>query len=324
MTKALGLFSGGLDSILASVILREQGISVTVVNFKTPVFGPEKAIKSAQILNIPLKIVDITPPFLEILRNPEHGYGSFMNPCIDCHILMLREAGKIMEREGFDFIFTGEVLGQRPMSQNKGTLKLIARKSGYGTYLLRPLSAELLPETIPEKMGQVDRGSLLDISGRSRKRQMALAERYGISEYPSPAGGCLLTDPGFSRRLKDLLQYQVNVDNRDIELLRWGRHLRLDKDTKLIIGRNKNENEVIHGLSKPQDQMLKVLDVPGPAVLIPSGTHLENQKLAATICASYSDTSEGTPVRVMVIQNHASTIISTKAVEKRSFKNLLI
>ena len=210
------------------------------------------------------------------------------------------------------------------MSQNKGTLKLIARNSGYGAHLLRPLSAKLLPETIPEKTGQVDRDSLLDISGRSRKRQMALAERYGISEYPSPAGGCLLTDPGFSRRLKDLLQYQVNVDNRDIELLKWGRHLRLDKDTKLIIGRNKNENEGIHGLSKPQDQMLKVLDVPGPAVLIPSGTHLENQKLAATICASYSDTSEGTPVRVMVIQNHASTVISTKAVEKRSFKNLLI
>ncbi|HIC91186.1 MAG TPA: DUF814 domain-containing protein [Syntrophaceae bacterium] len=324
MTKALGLFSGGLDSILATAIIREQGISVVVVNFKTPVFGPEKAIKSAQLLNIPLKIVDITSPFLEILRNPEHGYGSFMNPCIDCHILMLQEAGKIMEGEGFDFIFTGEVLGQRPMSQNKGTLKLIARKSGYHAHLLRPLSAKLLPETIPEKMGQVDRDSLLDISGRSRKRQMALAQRLGISEYPTPSGGCLLTDPGFSRRLKDLLQYLVNVDNQDIELLKWGRHLRLDKDTKLIIGRNKKENDAIHGLSKPQDQVLKTLNVPGPAVLIPCGTHLQNQKLAATICASYSDALEGTPVRVMVTQNHISTIISTKAVDKRSFKNLLI
>jgi tRNA U34 2-thiouridine synthase MnmA/TrmU len=261
---------------------------------------------------------------MEILRTPKHGYGSGMNPCIDCHVLMLQQAGEIMEREGFDFMFTGDVLGQRPMSQHKGTLRLIDKESGYDGYILRPLSARLLPETIPEKNGQVDRNKLLDIRGRSRKRQMALAKGYGISEYPAPAGGCLLTDSIFSRRLKDLFDCQVSVTVRDIELLKWGRHFRLDKENKLIVGRDKNDNEAVHRLSRPGDQVLKVLGVPGPIALIPSGTPSGNRELAAGICASYSDAPEGQPVEVVITEDHVSTVIVVEVSSKSCFREFMI
>ncbi len=325
MVKALALFSGGLDSILATCIIRNQAIYVEAVNFKTPFFGPDRAIKAAKGMDIPLRILDITPVFLEMLYEPRHGYGSCMNPCIDCHILMLQQTGKIMEREGFNFIFTGEVLGQRPMSQSKGMLKHIARESGYDGYILRPLSARLLPETVPELREQVDRSEFLDIQGRSRKRQMILARMHKITDYPSPAGGCLLTDPAFSKRLKDLFRYQKDdIEVRDMELLKWGRHLRLDEKTKLIVGRNKKENEAIYGLSKPQDQLLKVMNLPGPVVLIPFGVCSEKEDLAASICASYSDASDNKPVRIMITQNHNHRIIYAGAINKDCFKDLII
>jgi tRNA-specific 2-thiouridylase len=324
MTKALGLISGGLDSILATVIIKEQEISIVAMNFKTPFVSPDRAVEAAKKLNVSLKILDITPVFLETLRNPKHGYGSGMNPCIDCHVLMLQQAGGIMEKEGFDFMFTGDVLGQRPMSQHKGTLRLIDKESGHDGYILRPLSAKLLPKSIPEENGQVDRNKLLDIRGRSRKRQMALARGYGISEYPAPAGGCLLTDPIFSRRLKDLFDCQLTVAVRDIELLKWGRHFRLDKGNKLIVGRDKNDNEAICRLSRPGDQVLKVLGFPGPISLIPSGTPLENRELAASICASYSDAPEGQPVEVAVTEDHVSTVIVVEVSFKGCFQEFMI
>ena len=192
MTKALGLFSGGLDSILAALVLRRQGIEVAGVTFVTPFFGAEKALKSAAPLAIPLIVRDIGAVHLEMLKNPRYGYGRNLNPCIDCHALMFRLAAAMMADGGFDFLFSGEVLGQRPMSQNLNSLKAVAKASGAGDRILRPLSARLLPVTAMEKEGRVDRNQLLDIQGRSRRRQEELANEWGVKVYPAPGGGCLL------------------------------------------------------------------------------------------------------------------------------------
>ncbi|MGB6371043.1 MAG: tRNA 4-thiouridine(8) synthase ThiI, partial [Atribacterota bacterium] len=202
--KAVALFSGGLDSILAVKLIQEQGIEVRGVNFKTPFFVLDKTFAAIKNLDINLEIIDITEELLKILKKPKYGFGKNMNPCIDCHALMFKKAGEYMNKIGASFILSGEVLGERPMSQNRNSLSIIERESGFEGKILRPLSALLLMETIPEKGGLVDRNKLLDISGRSRKRQMKLADEMGIKDYPSPAGGCKLTEPAFSKRLRDL------------------------------------------------------------------------------------------------------------------------
>jgi tRNA U34 2-thiouridine synthase MnmA/TrmU len=285
----MGLISGGLDSILAARIILEQEIEVIGVAFATPFFGTQGAEQAAQTAGIPLRILDITETHLRMVRSPKHGYGGNMNPCIDCHTLMLKEAGGLMEREGGDFLFTGEVLGQRPMSQNKGALRIVERESGYEGRVLRPLSAKLLPETLPEQEELVDRERLLAISGRSRKQQLELARHYHITEYLTPAGGCLLTDPIFSRRLKDLFDYQDPVQIRDIELLKIGRHLRFSPATKVVVGRNARDNERISQVSVPGDDLLKVEEYPGPLCLIPYGGSPDDVTKAAAICLRYSD-----------------------------------
>jgi tRNA U34 2-thiouridine synthase MnmA/TrmU len=217
-SKALVLLSGGLDSILAAKILKNQGIKITALSFRSYFFNEKNAKKAAKNLKIPIKIIDFSRENLGIVKNPKHGYGRAMNPCIDCHILMLKKAKEILEKEKFhpapepsarygaSFVVTGEVLGQRPMSQNKNSLNLIEKESGLRGYLLRPLSAKLLEPTIPEKEGLIKREKLFDITGRSRKRQMALAKKWKIKWYPTPTGGCLLTDLGFGKRLKELLK----------------------------------------------------------------------------------------------------------------------
>ena len=191
--------------MLAAATLRAQGLDVTLICWVTPFFGAARARESAAHLGLPLREADLTDKFLPLIYDPPHGWGRGHNPCIDCHTLMLREAGALMGPEGFDFLFTGEVLGQRPMSQNRGSLNLIARDSGFADLLLRPLSAKSLKATAPEVRGWVDRERLLNLTGRGRKRQMALAREFGITRYPTPAGGCLLTDPGYAARLKELL-----------------------------------------------------------------------------------------------------------------------
>jgi tRNA-specific 2-thiouridylase len=299
MTKAMGLISGGLDSILAARIIIDQGIEVVGVSFITPFFGSQGAERAAKALGIPLRILDITEIHLEMLRRPKHGYGRNMNPCIDCHCLMLREAGRVMDGEGGDFLFTGEVLGQRPMSQNKGALRVVERESGYEGLILRPLSANLLPETLPEQLGKVDRERLLNISGRARKRQMELAQRYHITDYLTPAGGCLLTDPAFSRRLGDLFHHQDDVQIRDIELLKIGRHLRFSPAVKVIVGRRAQDNERIVGLVAPGDDLLKVEAFPGPLCLIPYGGSMDDIERAASICARYSDAPKDEAISVL-------------------------
>ena len=322
--RALGLFSGGLDSMLAAAVLREQGLEVTGAVFITPFFGAERARESAAHLNIPLIEQDITEIYYPLLVNPPHGFGSRHNPCIDCHLLMLREAAVLMKSQGFDFLFTGEVLGQRPMSQHRGALNQVARGSGYPELILRPLSAKLLAPTRPELEGWVDRESLLDISGRSRKRQMELAPRHGITKYPAPAGGCLLTDPGYASRLKELLARISKPPRRHLELLKWGRHFRLPGGAKVVVGRTHKENEAIDGLLAAEDLVLRVQGYPGPVVLVSGGEDLQGVEAAAGLAAAYSDAPEGCQVTVAVQQGGETRLAKVTAVPKARFKEWLI
>ena len=288
-TKGIALFSGGLDSILAFKVIAEQGIAVSGITFETPFFSAAKARLTAERIGLPLTVLDITEEHLQMLHAPRYGYGRNMNPCIDCHTLMLRIAGRRMQEEGADFVFTGEVLGERPMSQGKQSLYVVAKNSGYADRILRPLSARLLPETEPERSGKVDRDRLCDIQGRGRKRQMEMAAHYGITSYPPPAGGCLLTDPIFSRRLRDLFDHHRDYEIRDIDLLKVGRHLRLDEKTKAIVGRNAADNETIERLAKRGDALIRIDSFPGPTVLVPGGGDERTRLLAAGICARYCD-----------------------------------
>ena len=223
MYIALGLLSGGLDSMLAVRLLQEQPqLRVEGVTFVTPFFGPEKARAAAAQLGITLHEIDITETHFAMLKNPKHGYGKNMNPCIDCHALMFREATKLLASLDLPgFVFSGEVLGQRPMSQNRRSLGIVARESGTPDVIVRPLSAKLLPPTQPELEGMVDRDMLMELEGRTRKPQMAQAKKWGITDFPNPGGGCLLTDPPFSRRLKDLFDHQDpdTITRTDLELL---------------------------------------------------------------------------------------------------------
>jgi tRNA U34 2-thiouridine synthase MnmA/TrmU len=300
MTRAIGLFSGGLDSVLAACVLAEQGIELTGICFETPFFGAGRAREAARGLGIPLRVEDITVPHLAVLKRPRHGFGSGMNPCIDCHILMVSRAGALMRAEGFDLVFTGEVLNERPMSQNRRSLKIVETQSGCAGRLLRPLSAKLLDETIPEREGKVDRARLLGISGRSRKPQMALAEGFGIAAYPQPAGGCLLTDPGFASRLKELRDREGLDDVRGLHLLKVGRHFRLPGGGKAVVGRNERENARLEALARKGDALLRPEGVPGPVVLVPGGAGEADLEEAARACARYSDAREGGEVAVVV------------------------
>jgi len=291
--KAIALFSGGLDSILAVKLIQEQGIEVKGVNFKTPFFGLDEAFVIAKDLDIDLEIIDITEELLKILKKPKYGFGKNMNPCIDCHALMFKKAGEYMNKIGASLILSGEVLGERPMSQNRNSLIIIERESGFEGKILRPLSALLLTETIPEKGGLVDRNKLLDISGRSRKRQMELAAKMGIKDYPSPAGGCKLTEPAFSKRLRDLFTRE-SFSIEEIELLKLGRHFRLSKDIKLIVGRNKEENEQLQNFFQDGDFLFKAKNLKGPVSLLKGGSKVNNELIdkSCRITARYCDRNE--------------------------------
>jgi tRNA U34 2-thiouridine synthase MnmA/TrmU len=297
----LGICSGGLDSILSALVLRDQGIEVAWVNFETPFFSAHKARKAARMTGIPLTVKDITPVYIDMLKDPHCGYGGNMNPCLDCHALMFRLAADMMRQEGFDFLFSGEVVGQRPMSQTKPSLRYVEKNSGVPGYILRPLSAKLLPPTIPEEKGLVDRERLLDISGRGRKRQIELAAAYGVTDYPAPAGGCLLTDVGFSRRLKDLFGHQKKYKKRDFELLKHGRHFRINDQCKVIVGRTKDDNDRIARLvDEETDITLRMADMASPMVVIPHGASKDSIQQAAMLCASYSKAKQGDLTRVTV------------------------
>lgn len=323
--KALGLCSGGLDSILSALVLRDQGIEVAWVCFETPFFSADKARLAAAAHDIPLHVRNITPVYMELMQAPPAGFGKNMNPCMDCHSLMFRLAGEMMEEMGFDFLFSGEVAGQRPMSQNRQSLRYVEKHSQYDGHILRPLSARCLPPTPVEEKGLVDRERLLDLSGRSRKPQMALADTYGVKDYPSPAGGCLLTDKGYSQRLRDLFDHQDAYAERELHLLKHGRHMRLTPEVKIAVGRTKVENAAIMALvDDRRDIVLKVKGAPGPTVVIPNGGAEAALLLAAAICAGYSKAPNEAPAQVQVIEGRQRRLVTVLPLPPAQAKQYLI
>jgi tRNA U34 2-thiouridine synthase MnmA/TrmU len=324
MAKGVGLISGGLDSILAVKVLQDQNIDIIGVSFVTPFFSSEKAENASKYLNIDLRILDITDIHIEMIQSPRHGYGKGMNPCIDCHALMFNIAGKLMETEKADFLFSGEVLGERPMSQNFRSLMMVSDESGYGDFIIRPLSAKLLPETRPEREGKVDRERLLDISGRSRKPQIELAEYYGIKEYAQPAGGCLLTDKGYSKRLKDLITNNPDFDRRDIDLLTIGRQFRLKTGEKVIVGRDQKDNEKLMSMKRDNDVIIDLVDYPSPIVMIPNGGSQEAIALSASICVTHSDAPNNENVNVIYSLGGDEYYIRVKAISRDELDSIRI
>jgi len=315
--------SGGLDSILAVKVVQQQNIEVTGLTFTTPFFGAAKAQAAAKQINLPLIAEDITAEHLQMLKSPRYGFGKNMNPCIDCHTLMLKIAGRKMEETGADFLITGEVLGQRPMSQTKQSLYIVAKNSGYADYILRPLSAQLLEPIRAEREGKVDHALLLSISGRGRKGQMRMAEEYGIREYPPPAGGCLLTDPMFARRLRDLMQRAEDRQVRDYDLLRYGRHFRMASGEKIIVGRHSADNDAIVNLSTEDDLILHMSSHPGPCVLVPYGNE-SARKFAAELCVRYSDAPDDEESDVICEFKGQKTTLTSKAASKEECAERII
>jgi tRNA U34 2-thiouridine synthase MnmA/TrmU len=296
--KAVALLSGGLDSNLAVRMMLEQGIDIEAVAIKTPFCdfdcgkGCGQRVKEvADELGIKLKTVYFGEEYLRMLKNPKYGYGSCMNPCIDCRGMMYNAAKEHMKKTNADFVITGEVLFQRPMSQNNRALHIIEKETDMECKVLRPLSAKHLPPTDAEKIGLINRENMGDIKGRSRKGQLMLAKHFGISEPPNAAGGCLLTDPSFSKRVKDILDHCDDIPTlNDIELLKVGRHFRITHDAKFIVGRNKDENEVIKALVTDRDIIIEVKDYVGPICILRCKNYDYSLLIkCAAIAARYSD-----------------------------------
>lgn len=279
--------------MLAYKVLEEQGIEVAAVIFSTPFFGPPPDANVVSICGIPARVIDFAEAHLEMVKRPVYGYGSQMNPCIDCHALMLGAAGRLMLEEGADFLFTGEVLGQRPMSQRRDSMRSVEKLSGHLGRILRPLSARLLPPTLLETEGLIDREKLLDIQGRSRKRQEALANRYGLTGYAQPGGGCLLTKEGFAKKLKTLLELYPEASPREAELLKCGRHFRLPAGNICAVGRNRTDNDRLTALTRSGDLVLKAAGYTGPTGLVAaSPCVMQDMEVAAMLVASYGDAPE--------------------------------
>ncbi len=330
--KAVALYSGGLDSTLAILVMLRQGIDVVALTFLTH-FGCDISDRSscsqnpfiaAEQFGFTVKLCHLADKFIEMVKNPKFGYGKNMNPCIDCRILMLKEAKEFMKRINAQFVITGEVLNQRPMSQRKEVFQIIDKEAGLEGYVLRPLTALNLKPTIPEQMGLVKRELLYGFKGRSRKPQMALAEEFGLKDYPTPAGGCLLTDPIYSYRLKDLLEHKPNVSVKDINLLRVGRHFRVSKTCKVIVGRNEKENEILRSVASDEDFILEVEGYKGPTTLICGNPTNEEIKLAASICARYSDAKKMPFVEVAVFKDNQKFKITATALSDSLLSELRI
>jgi tRNA U34 2-thiouridine synthase MnmA/TrmU len=325
--KALALLSGGLDSTLAVKLILDQGIEVEALNFTSPFCtcsseGKCSAAEVAKRLKIPIKIMAKGEDYLKILKKPKHGYGSGINPCIDCRIYTLKKAKQYAKQIGASFIFTGEVLDQRPMSQHKKAMDIIEKESGLKGKLLRPLSAKLLPETEAEKKGWIDRNRLLDIKGRSRKRQLELAKNLNVTDYHCPAGGCLLTEKLFAVKVKDLFAHKKNLKMRDMILLKFGRHFRQGK-IKIIVGRNELENKQLPRLKNPDDYFFEVQDCGSPITILQGPKTNEAIKIAASLTARYSD-SKKRKILVNYGKNKLSRSITVSPLNNKEIENIRI
>jgi tRNA U34 2-thiouridine synthase MnmA/TrmU len=321
--KAIGLLSGGLDSTLAVRIMLDQGVEVIAVKFTSPFClcdsgGCCHAAEQAKRMGVPLKLFAKGDDYLEVVRHPPHGWGSAINPCIDCRIFMLKKTKTYMEEIGAAFLFTGEVLGQRPMSQHRRALDLIERESGLAGQIVRPLSAQCLPPTEAETKGWIDRAKLPAIQGRSRKEQIALAKERGVTDYPCPAGGCLLTDKNFAAKLRDFFAHNELVTMHDIQLLKVGRHFRSGR-TKIVCGRDKSENETLQRLWHESDSILTTLDCPGPTILLRGDAVDDAIQLAAAITAAYSNAA-GLEVSVHVQSPGTEHTLRVNKSERSTFQ----
>jgi tRNA-specific 2-thiouridylase len=294
--KAVVMLSGGLDSTLALAITKNLGFEPIALSLKTPFCNFDcgggacagDVSDVARRQNIKWVARELGDEYIEMVRNPKHGRGTGMNPCIDCRVMMFKEGKKLMEEVGAQFLVTGEVLGQRPMSQNMKAMEIIEKESGLEGKILRPLSAKLLKPTEAESKGMVDRNRLLAISGRSRREQIRLAKELGISRYPNSGGGCILTEKAYAARLRDLFEHTSKVTKRDTDLLKIGRHFRLSPNCKLIVGRNMVENNEIEILSDDDEVLMTTRDYVGPTCLL-QGDPLQKKVIAAGICVRYSD-----------------------------------
>lgn len=329
--KAIGLISGGLDSSLAIKAIQLQGIEVIAVHFLIPFVKYDaksteesSAQKIARNLGCKLKIIELKDDYLKMVKTPRHGYGKNLNPCIDCKIFMLQRAKEIMRSSAAKFIFTGEVIGQRPMSQTKRSLRKIEEESSLKGLLVRPLSAKFLPQTIPQKEGWLKEELLFDIHGRGRKRQIALARKWKIKEYPWPGGGCLLTDPSFCKRLKELIAHN-EYSYENIELLKVGRHFRLSKDFKFIVGRDQKDNEKIIQLAKKNDALfLPANRVPGPVGLGKGVMNEKIKELCASIIARYTKAKSQVEVSFNIIGNKKKDTLIASSIDHTHLKKFII
>ncbi len=323
--KAVGLFSGGLDSTLAAKLIQKQGIKVEVLILYSPFFNLDKkncfAVKSAKENKIPFKLIDLGIDYMKIVKKPKHGYGKNLNPCIDCKIFMLKKAKKYADKIKAEFVFTGEVLNQRPKSQHRGALDIIANESGLKDRLLRPLSAKLLDVSLPEKKGVIDREKLLDINGKGRKRQIELAGKLGIKHYLTPSGGCLLTEKRYCDKLRDLLGNK-NIKINDLYLLKKGRHFRIGKN-KIIVGRDEKDNNEMMKLKNKSDLIFEVKDYVGPTTILQGKADKKIVELAASLTARYSD-AEKDKVAVGYGKGKLDKKIIVKKINERRIDNIRI
>lgn len=314
--KAVALMSGGLDSTLATKMMLDMGIDVIGINFVMP-FGfheetsqtiQSEARKGADRLGIPLHTVHLGLEYMEMVRNPQHGYGKAINPCVDCHIYFLKKAGEYMLEIGADFLVTGEVLGQRPMSQKFDRMILVERESGFSGLVLRPLSAQHFEPTKPELEGWVDRSKLLAIKGRSRQEQFRLAEQTGVKDYPTPAGGCHLTELSFVPKVRDIFTHSGQLDLRDFKLLKIGRHFRLGDRTKVIIGRDETDNLKLEKALQNNETQFHWLDGNGPIGILVGKQSDEHLATSLRILLRYTKAAPGVSCRVSVRHNGEESI----------------
>ena len=324
--KVVALLSGGLDSQLAVRMMQEQGFDVSAVAIKTPFCDFDcgrgcgfEIRERADDLNVNLKTVYLGDEYIEMLKHPKHGIGAGFNPCVDCRSMMFEAAKKHMDEIGAEFIISGEVLGQRPMSQHAPALRTIEKDTGLLGKIVRPLSAGLLPETDPEKDGLIKRENLGMIRGRTRKAQLEMAKKYGIENPPNAGGGCLLTDPAFGLRAKDLFDHIENPTINDIDLLKIGRHLRLDDETKLVVGRNKDENEMIKAIALPNDILLEARDFMGPVSILRGNNADKHISFASSVTLRYSDAPKNDQSYVRVIRDNTHDEVIANCAKEESY-----